>query len=287
MKSRVLHLGGSLFGIFLFAAAYRWFLLPDSLYSGGFTGISQLLSVFLTEIFRVPARDLTGLIVWLINLPLFFLGYKSLGRSFFIMSALCVTVQSLLMAFLPALSEPLLKDPILSALAGGLLSGYGVGLTLRSGGSGGGLDILGMYAAKNSSTISVGKAALYINLLVYGITAVLYDLNTVAYSLLFSLAGSYMTDKAHHQNIQLTAVIVSSQVTLGAAMNQQLGRGVTVWKGWGEHLKQEKYLYMIVTDKYEWQQLKKLVQQKDPDAFLQLLSPRLVMGNFIKKLEVF
>ena len=72
----------AILGVACYAAAYRWFLVPVDLYSGGFTGVSQLVKLLLEEGLglHVPESiDLTGIMLWCINLPLFLLGYKSIG----------------------------------------------------------------------------------------------------------------------------------------------------------------------------------------------------------------
>ena len=136
----------AILGVVFFAAAYRWFLVPAGLYSGGFTGVSQLVKLFLTEALHMPMPetiDVTGIIFWCINVPLFFLGYKSIGRKFLYRTIIAVCIQSFLLATIPAPKEPLLDDMLLNCIIGGALSGWGVGITLRAGGSGGGTDPAG------------------------------------------------------------------------------------------------------------------------------------------------
>ncbi len=183
----------SILGVVFFAVAYRWFLFPSNLYSGGFTGISQLLKLLITKIagVRVPeAIDLTGIIFWCINLPLFLLGYKSIGKKFFCRTIAAVCIQSILLTFIPAPQKPLFRDELLNSMIGGGLSGLGVGLTLRAGGSGGGVDILGMYCAKEYPDFSVGKISVIINAFIYFMAAIGYDLEVAAYSML--LFRSYL-----------------------------------------------------------------------------------------------
>ena len=134
----------AILGVACYAAAYRWFLVPVDLYSGGFTGVSQLVKLLLEEGLglHVPESiDLTGIILWCINLPLFLLGYKSIGKKFLYRTIVAVCIQSLLLTFIPAPKEPLLSDLLLNCIVGGVLSGVGVGITLRAGGSGGGTKL--------------------------------------------------------------------------------------------------------------------------------------------------
>ena len=276
-------------GVVFFAAAYRWFLVPAGLYSGGFTGISQLVKLFLTEILHIPMPehiDVTGIIFWCINVPLFFLGHKSIGRKFLYRTIIAVCIQSFLLATIPAPKEPLLDDMLLNCIIGGALSGWGVGITLRAGGSGGGTDIVGMYCAKNYPEFGVGRLSVMMNLCIYLIAAVRYDLEVAAYSMVFSFVSGIMVDRVHYQNIKVSVFIVTKNRELGEKINRTISRGVTSWKAWGEYSHSEEVLHMVVVSKYELQALKKLIRQEDPHAFVQIMSPDMIMGNFEKRLEV-
>lgn len=276
-------------GVVFFAAAYRWFLVPAGLYSGGFTGISQLVKLFLTEILHIPMPehiDVTGIIFWCINVPLFFLGYKSIGRKFLYRTIIAVCIQSFLLATIPAPKEPLLDDMLLNCIIGGALSGWGVGITLRAGGSGGGTDIVGMYCAKNYPEFGVGRLSVMMNLCIYLIAAVRYDLEVAAYSMVFSFVSGIMVDRVHYQNIKVSVFIVTKNRELGEKINRTISRGVTSWKAWGEYSHSEEVLHMVVVSKYELQALKKLIRQEVPHAFVQIMSPDMIMGNFEKRLEV-
>ncbi|MCI8661102.1 MAG: YitT family protein [Lachnospiraceae bacterium] len=276
-------------GVVFFATAYRWFLVPAGLYSGGFTGISQLVKLLLTEVLHIPmpeSIDVTGIIFWCINVPLFVLGYKSIGRKFLYRTIIAVCIQSFLLTTIPAPKEPLLDDILLNCIIGGALSGWGVGITLRAGGSGGGTDIVGMYCAKNYPEFGVGKLSVMMNLCIYLITAVRYDLEIAAYSMVFSFVAGIMVDRVHYQNIKVSVFVVTKNRELGEKINRTISRGVTSWDGWGEYSHLEEVVHMVVVNKYELQALKKLIRQEDPNAFVQIMSPDMIMGNFEKRLEV-
>lgn len=279
----------AILGVACYAAAYRWFLVPTNLYSGGFTGVSQLIKMVLVEGFGVHVPegvDLTGMILWCMNIPLFLLGYKSLGKKFLYRTIVAVCIQSLLLTIIPSPEKPLFNDLLLNGIIGGVLSGFGVGITLRAGGSGGGTDIVGMYCAKNYPEFGVGKLNVVINIFVYAVAAICYDVEVAAYSMIFSIAAGIMMDRVHEQNIKVSAFVVTKDKTLGEKINQAVSRGVTSWKAWGEYSHSEEIVHMVVINKYELQVLKKLIRQQDPQAFVQVLSPNLVIGNFEKRLEV-
>lgn len=279
----------SICGVAFFAAAYRWFLFPAGLYGGGFTGIAQLIKLFLQEVagIGIPEKmDLTGTIFWCINIPLFALGYRCIGGKFLYRTIIAVFVQSLLLTFIPAPDAPLLDDLLLNCMIGGALSGLGVGMTLRAGGSGGGLDIVGLYCAKKIPDFSVGKINVLINAFIYLAAAVRYDFEIAAYSMVFAVTAGLVTDCTHYQNIKISAFIVTENKRLGDCISRAVGRGVTSWEGWGEHSRQGKIVHMVVINKYELQELKRLIKKEDPKAFVMILLPETVMGNFEKRLEV-
>ena len=93
-------------------------------------------------------------------------------------------------------------------------------------------------------------------------------------------------DRVHYQNIKVSAFIATKDKTLGEKINRTISRGVTSWKGWGEYSHSEEVVHMVVINKYELQMLKKLIRQEDPQAFVQIMSPDMILGNFEKRLEV-
>lgn len=279
----------ALTGVVLFAVSYSWFLIPCGLYSGGFTGIAQLIGLFMREVLHIhlaETMDLTGIISWIINVPLFLLGYRSIGKRFFWFSVGCVCVQSVLLTIIPVPSEPLLDSTLLNVIIGGILSGAGVGITLREGGSGGGIDIVGMYVTKKIPGSSVGKTSMVINGFVFIVTAIRYDLNITAYSLIFCIASIMTLDRMHYQNIQVTVLVISQDCNLGEIINKELKRGVTSWQSRGEYLKKDMRVYLTVVNKYEWMKLKRVIIREDPAAFVQTYSPGEVIGHYEKRLEI-
>jgi len=288
-KKEISNMFWVILGVVFFSLGYRWFLFPAGLYSGGFTGAAQLIKDFLLRVvgIQVPnSIDLTGIIFWCINIPLFILGYKSLGTKFFYRTIIAVCIQSLLLTWIPAPKKPIFSDELLNCIIGGVVSGSGVGITLRAGGSGGGLDILGMYCAKRYPDFSVGKISAMMNAGIYFIAALRYNIEVAAYSLVFSIIAAVVLDHVHYQNIKVCAFVVTKNKSLGESINRCVSRGVTSWSGWGEFSHQEENIHMIVISKYELQTLKNLIHQMDPDAFVLIVLPEMIWGHFEKRLEV-
>lgn len=276
-----------LVGALLFSISYCMFLVPSNLYCGSVTGIAQIIQDLLQymHVSTPQGLDLTGSIFWLLNVPLFILAYFHLGHGFLYRTIVTVCFQSLCMTFLPVPSEPLFSDPLLIVIIGGSLAGFGIGLTLRYGSSGGGLDIIGMYCAKKYPNFSVGKVSLLINLFVYLYCVFTKNMDITIYSAVYAFAMSLAMDKAHYQNIKICVFIISDSEEIGPALIRELTRGVTTWQGYGEYSQQKRYIRMTVVSKYELATVKKIVHSIDPNAFLTISTPLTVSGNFLSNLD--
>lgn len=274
-------------GAFLFAFSYCTFLVPSALYCGSVTGIAQILQDLLYFLhFPLPqGLDLTGIIFWLLNVPLFVLAYFNLGHGFVYRTIVTVCFQSLCMTFLPVPTAPLISDPLITVIIGGAIAGFGIGLTLRYGSSGGGLDIVGIYCAKKFPNFSVGKVSLLINLFVYIYCAFTQNMEITVYSAVYALVMSMAMDKAHYQNIKVCVLIISDSEEIGSALIGQLTRGVTTWNGYGEYSHEKRLIRMTVVSKYELPTVKRIVHSIDPNAFITISTPLSVSGNFLSNLD--
>lgn len=284
-KNNCTSLLGSLLGVTAFALSYCLFLKPCALYSGGFTGIAQIVSTLIHFAAgnALSHVDLTGVILWMLNLPLFVLAYRAIGKSFFIQSVICVTVQSFLLVAIPAPARPIFGDYLTNILVGGAICGFGVGLTLSCGGSGGGLDIVGVCGAKKYTDFSVGKVSIFINVFIYLYCAVMYNLEISIYSILFSVISGIVTDKVHAQNIKTSVLIVSRNSGIKEMIIRDLERGVTVWDARGGYTSEPCRVYMTVISKNEFPRLRKKVMEMDGNAFITVQNNMNVYGNFIKR----
>lgn len=278
---------GSIAGVFLFAASIKIFITPVKLYNGGIVGMGQIIQAVLTDIlgFRLPF-DFTGAASFLINIPLMLLAYRSMGRGFLLRTVICVACQSMFLSFIPAPSQPVIGDTLTACLIGGIISGFGVGLTLKCGGSGGGLDVLGVYFTKKKQNFSVGRLTILVNTFVYGICAILFDLETVVYSLIFTGIQALSIDRVHSQNINVEVMIFTKAEdgALQKAIIHELERGVTYWQGYGGYTDQPGRILCVVVSKYEMPHLKKIVARHDPKAFFMIKEGLQVSDNFVKRL---
>ena len=197
-------------GNLIYAMGVNLMINPIHLYSSGFTGISQLVRLFLLEVLHVPQignLDYMGIIYFLLNLPLFLLAYKVMGKQFCITTLGSIAMASAFLAIVPVPKVPIVEDRILAAVVGGIGSGVGAGLLLRAGTSQGGQDIIGVCMAKTHPNFKVGIIGIIISLFIYGVCLFIYDIPTVLYSIVFSVVTGVCIDKVHTQKIKQQCMI--------------------------------------------------------------------------------
>ncbi|MCB7304601.1 YitT family protein [Bariatricus massiliensis] len=285
-KQNLAGLGTSALGAVLFAFGLNVFIIPLSLYNGGFMGIAQLLRTFLVQVFNLSLghTDIAGFIYLLINVPLIILAWSKMGKNFFFRSVVTIVIQTIAMTALPVPEVPIIDDYLTACVIGGIIAGGGSGLTLRGGSSGGGQDILGIYMTQRFPGFSVGKVSLIINIFVYGICLFMFNIEVAIYSLIYGVIYSLACDKVHVQNINVSIMIFTKKLGISRAILEQTGRGVTNWDGAGAYTNATSYILLCVVSKYEVNQIKRIVKTIDPNAFMILTEGCSVAGNFEKRL---
>ena len=147
-------------GSFIFALGINLFVVPMQLYSSGVLGIAQIIRTIIEQVIGKSTIDISGIINFLINIPLFMLAYRTISKRFFVRTLLSVISQTVFLTFIMIPTTPLVDDILTNCIIGGIVTGFGIGLTLRCSGSGGGLDILGVYFTKKLPHFSVGKLSI-------------------------------------------------------------------------------------------------------------------------------
>jgi len=270
-------------GALLFVLPYNLIITPMHLYSGNFTGIAQLIRTLLVDyahVKLVAGFDITGLILYAINVPLLILAYKKIGKIFFIKSIITITLVTLFFSIIPTLSKPIIDDQLTACILAGVITGSGSGLILRSGSSGGGLDIVGMYFTKTRPNFSVGKAMLFVAAFVFTICLFLYDFEIVVYSAIFTFICSFALDRAHYQNVKVSAIIFTKDPTISSIITEDLNRGGTIWRGEGAYSHEPMLVYMTVVSRFEVARLKREINFLDPNAFIVIHNVSEIEGFF-------
>ena len=130
MTQVVYAIGGS----FLFAFGVNVLITPLGLYNGGFMGIAQLIRTLIVQVLHMPVPagvDLSGIIYFIMNIPLFYMGYRVLGSAFAVKTLVTVGIQSVFLTIVPIPAAPIVDDYLTSCIIGGIVAGTGTGLILR------------------------------------------------------------------------------------------------------------------------------------------------------------
>ncbi len=271
-----------LFGALLQAVGLRLFLVPAELASGGVSGIAQIIHHYT----RFPI----GLMVFLGNLPLFLLGWRMLGgRRFAIRTLVAVLAFSFLteavlwLPFFP--SNGLTDDLVLNSLYGAVVSGIGYGLVYRGQGTSGGSDILARILNRwrgismTQSYLATDAVVILSAGFVFGWEKALYAIITLYVS------GLVVDGTLEGAGTVRTAMIVTRRMeAVSDRILHEMERGVTLLHGTGAYsLDPRPVLYCVIT-RSEVQQLKTIVHEADPEAFMVIGQAHEALGEGFKPL---
>ncbi|WP_142288176.1 YitT family protein [Bacillus sp. EAC] len=256
----------------LFGFAYNTFLIPHKLASGGVTGIAFFIHHFLNVN--------TGWIVIIINIPLFLLGIKYLGKKFILLTIYSVVVLSFSLKFFPI--HALSNDILLSSMIGGALYGITVGVVIRSGGSTGGTDIVSLILSQKKN-MQVGFLSACMNLLVVGTSGFVFGWNITLYTIIAIYVAGRAVDMVYTTQNKLTLRIVTEKGDeLIDALFHLHYRGITVHNAEGAYSHNPKKVLITVITRFELNETKHTIKTIDPNAFVNISQTLEVMGRFRK-----
>ena len=273
MLDRLLRLTTICLASVLLAGAYNIFLLPFKLLSGGVTGIAMIAGVL--------SGLNTGALILLFNVPVFVLGFVKLGKRFVGKSALSVAVTTLAMQWIP--QQPVTEDPILAAVFGGVLSGIAVGLIFRAGGSSGGFDILGMVLTQKRD-FPLGELMFFMNAAVVSVAGLLFTWEQALYTLVTMFATSKVIDAIHTRHVKLTLMIVTRRgEEVRKRLVDEFERGATIFDVQGAYSHRKGKMLMMIITRVELEDIRRVVLETDPRAFINVTETVQVIGRFHKQ----
>lgn len=268
-------------GALLQALALRLFLVPARLASGGVSGLAQIIN-FYTD---WPI----GLMVLLGNIPLFLLGWRYLGgKRFAARTAFAVVAYSLFTditaLFLPP--EGLTKDILLNTLYGGVISGVGYGLVYRGRGTSGGSDILARIL-NHWRNVPISQSYLMVDSLIILAAGLSFSWENALYALVvLYVSGIAAEGVTEGSNVVRTALIITAHPQeVASSIMDQMERGVTMVTARGGFTGAERTVIYTVVSRSEVTQVKALVREADPRAFMVIGQAYEVLGEGFQRLE--
>ncbi|MDN4593266.1 YitT family protein [Polycladomyces subterraneus] len=271
MKKHVKNIVLILLGAFIYSVGVNYFAVNNRLAEGGFTGLALLAHY---QLGISPA-----LFIFLVNIPLYFIGYKVFGKHTLIYTLIGTNASSLFLQLTKGWGSPL-DDLLLAALYTGVLVGVGLGLIFRVGGTTGGVDIIARLLNKYFDW-SIGRTFFLFDLGVLTLSYVYIGREKAMYTMVAVFVGARVVDFVVEglNSAKAATIISNSAVSISNKITQEMNRGATLLKGRGGYTGVDKEVLYVVVNRNELPRLKQIVHSVDPYAFVVVHDVRDVLGE--------
>ncbi len=259
-------------GSVAFGVAVSLFIAPNDIAPGGVTG----LSVLLQYLFGTPA----GLMTFLINVPLLFFAFRRLSRGFFVRTLIGLILSSVMIDLFSVVS-PFTGDRLLAAVFGGVLTGVGVGLIYKAGGSTGGAEIVAILLRRKFPFFSAGNMLMAVDGGVILLSTFIYrDWSSVLYAAVTVFLSAQVMDRLIYGDrlAQTVFIITKKGNEITAAICGELHRGLTRLDAKGGFSGKDCELLLCAVGRGEKHRLQQIIRNLDPDAFVIFATAEEVAG---------
>ena len=260
-----------LIGALVAGAAYPLFMTPNRIAPGGVTGIATILN----HLFHWPV----GTVSLVLNLPLFMISYRAMGRIFAFRSLVATFLFSLFIDILPL--QPMTSDPLLGALYGGVMLGAGLGLIMRGGATTGGSDMIARMVHKRFQFISVGSFLFAIDCAVVLSAGFLIGTNEALYALINIFLSAKVMDVViiGFSSNKACFVMSSRWKEISDRILQDMNRGVTLLTARGAYTGTERPTLLCVISRSEIMAFKRILREEDENAFVIIVEAHEAIGD--------
>ena len=258
----------------LYALGFNWFFVPNRFTVGGFTGVAQIINHFLP---MLPV----GIVALVLNIPLFILGWRKIGRDLLISSLYATAVSSLMIDVLSSIHTFSPMDPILACIYGGIVTGIGCGLLLHESATTGGTEMAARLLKLKFQGLSIGSLCLALDVAVtLGYALCFRDLSRAMYGIVALYILSLLIDRAvYGPNAAKVAYIISDCHEELTRRLLELDRGVTLLQGKGAYSGRDKQVILCACARTQIIPVKRAVQEIDPDAFVIVCDAHEILGE--------
>lgn len=258
----------------VYALAFNWCFQANTLNVGGFTGAAQIIHYFFP---RLPV----GTVTLVLNVPLFLLGWRKIGPRLLVASLYATAVSSVMIDVLARFHTFAPMDPILAVLYGGVLMGAACGAMMLQSATTGGTELAARLLKLRFERVSIGKLCLVIDVTITLLYALIFrDLTRALYGTVAMYFISIMMDKmVYGGNAAKVAIIISPQYEAITQSLLELDRGVTLLHGTGGFSGEDKQVILCAFSRGQIVTVKRLVQEKDKDAFVIVYDAHEILGE--------
>ncbi len=261
-------------GSTVFSIGFSFFLMPNDMSPGGISGLALV-------IVELMGFGSVGTLSILINLPLFVLGGMKIGKRFFLGSLLGMILSSVLIDVLAMMGMPGM-DPLLGVLYGGVICGFGLGIVFVSGTSTGGSDILVRLLKLKYRNVPIGQISMCFDAIVVVLTGLVFqDFHKALYTgITVYVCGKVVDAVVYRFDYSKVALIISREYdAIAVAIGEKLDRGATFLLAQGSYSQEDTKVVLAAVKKQQITELKELVMEIDPKAFVIVQEAHQVLGD--------
>lgn len=277
-KNGIPRIIGIALGSFLYACGISLFLDPNNIAPGGMAGIAIILN-------RLLHLE-TGTLYFLLNIPIILLGLWKFGVAFIASTFWAIAVNSLFTNLLSDVGA-VTSEPLLSALAGSILVGAGVGIVFRCGATTGGTDIIVKILRSKYKHIKTGFLFLMMDVVIVSISGIVFkDFNVVMYALIAVTVTNKVMDYVLYggDEAKLIYIISNQSDKIAERILSELDIGITFLHGQGGFSKADKRVILCVARNNVGPQVEEIVKQEDKNAFMIISSANEIYGEGYKNI---
>lgn len=259
------------------AAAYPTFLIPNSIAPGGLTGVATILNHL--------AGWPVGITALILNIPLFLIGYRTMGKVFAFRSLVATALFTILIDILPL--QPVSQDPLLGTLFGGVVMGIGLGLILRGGATTGGSDMIARMVHRRFNFISVGMFLFAVDFMVVLAAAVFIGGTEALYAMINIYVCGRVIDAVMvgFGGNKACFVMTDAWQKVTSRVLNEIERGCTLLEARGAYSGTSRPVVMCVMSRQEMTTLKRIVQEEDEKAFMIITDAHEALGEGFSRLD--
>ena len=261
-------------GCALFALGFDLFLMPGGMNAGGLSGLAMILV-------HVTGLGTVGLVSALMNIPLFVLGGMKIGKKFFLGSLLGMLFSSVFIDLFSILPTPQV-EPLIGAVYGGLICGIGLGFVFAAGVSTGGSDIIVRLLKLKWRHVPIGVISMCFDACVAVLTGIVYrEVSSALYTgIAIYITGKIIDMVVYSFDYSKVALIITKEYEqVAQVISDKLERGATYLYGEGTYSRKETKVVLTAVKKQQIAELKELVVNIDPDAFIIVQEAHQVLGD--------
>lgn len=267
-------------GASLYALSVVIFTAPNNIAPGGLTGIATLINY----LFSIPI----GTFILFMNVPLFFIGYKRMGREYFIKTIIGTISVSVLIDLFTMFIPVYKGNMILVCVFGGILNGIGIALIFSRGGSSGGTDIIASLINKRFPQLSIGYLIMFSDALIVTLSAFVYNsIEAGLYAVISIFVSSKLIDRILYgtsaDNGKLMLIITDKHTVIIPELLKNISRGVTLIDAYGGYSGNRKKLLVCAVRPNQVYKVNNIVKTLDSSVFIIVTTATAINGEGFRK----